>query len=105
METLRVKMLIRDDHTLLALAGEVDISNLHHVRWHLAAAVEAHPRLVVDLSALAFIDSNGLGLLREFRRQARARGGELELSAPSRRVRRTLAWAELTGELPVLDAG
>ncbi len=46
--------------------------------------------VVLELSGVTFIDSNGLGLLVRLMTSARAAGGELKLAAPSRQVAQLL---------------
>ncbi|MFI6322856.1 STAS domain-containing protein [Nonomuraea sp. NPDC050556] len=105
METLRVKLRPGDGHCVVALSGEIDIGNLREVRWHLLSALEAgSSRVLVDVSELRFIDSNGLAVLVDVLERARSRGGELALLSPDERFRRTLAWAELSGTFPILES-
>ena len=61
----------RDGAVIVQLAGELDLYNAHVVREQLFAAAASEPeRLIVELSAVTFIDSTGLGVLIE----ARTRG-------------------------------
>lgn len=61
---------------------------------------EGRRQLVVDLSALAFIDSSGLGALLSGYKNATQRGGTLVLCGPQPRVR---AMFELTRLNRVFD--
>ena len=57
-----------DGGVVVHLAGELDLYNAHEVREALlAACAETPPRLVVDLSAVEFVDSTALGVLVEGR--------------------------------------
>jgi anti-sigma B factor antagonist len=68
---------------LVAAVGELDLLTAPRLRSVLLEpAVCAQPVLVVDLSALAFIDSTGLGTLIETERSTRARGARLVLVVP-----------------------
>jgi anti-anti-sigma factor len=81
--------------TVLWVAGEVDATNSARL---LASLDQAHPRprepLILDLSALTFLDSSGLVTLLHTRTRLAAAEGRLHLAAPHERVRRLL---ELTG--------
>jgi len=70
--------------------GELDVSNveeLGEVLWELRAGSS----LVVDLSGLAFMDSQGLRLFLQLALYAEQRGlGPMVLVNPSRAVRRVL---------------
>jgi anti-anti-sigma factor len=64
------------------------------------AALARDPRIIVDLTALEFIDCCALGALGRVRAQARQAGGDLLLAAPCGPVRRVLA---LTGLIDVFS--
>ncbi len=85
-------------HLVVGLHGEVDIVNGASVIAALAAAAARDPRIIVDLSALEFIDCSVLGGLGRVRAQAWQAGGDLLLAAPRGRVRRILT---LTGLIDV----
>ncbi|MDH2412851.1 STAS domain-containing protein [Nocardioides sp. CER19] len=60
------------DLTVVRLTGELDVSTTGGVRTVLDdLLIDGAPRLVVDLTALDFMDSAGLGLLVRTHRQAR----------------------------------
>ena len=66
--------------TLVAIAGEVTFSNVNGLGRELAGALHAGARnLVIDLSAVEFIDSSGLSALLSASSQARERGGAVAL--------------------------
>ena len=75
---------------IVSLAGELDLYNAHVVRDALLeCCTEAPERLVVDLSAVKFIDSTALGVLIEARTRMANRRGFL-LAAPGLETRRAL---------------
>jgi anti-anti-sigma factor len=62
----------------LSLAGELDLSTIPKVEGPLFKQLETHPAVVVDLTALSFIDSSGIGLLiKAFRAGQDGNGGKL----------------------------
>ena len=75
---------------VVSLAGELDLYNAHAVREALIGCCEEAPeRLIVDLSAVKFIDSTALGVLIEARTRLANRRGFL-LAAPGLETRRAL---------------
>lgn len=78
---------------LIAVAGEVDIGCADDVKREITAAATGADA-VVDLSALEFVDSTGIRLLVELRREAEADGRRLRYVDPAPRVLRLL---DMTG--------
>lgn len=89
---------------VVRVAGDVDIDVVGELRAALDAAVEAHPRVVVDLGGAGTIDSVGLSALVRGRQAARKRGGDLVLAAPSRFVRTVLHTMRLDAAFPIFDS-
>ena len=67
--------------TILAVAGEVDIHTTPQLRAKLMELVHEEEvlNIIVDLRAVSFIDSTGLGALIGGLKRTRLRGGYLEL--------------------------
>lgn len=84
------------DHTIVSLAGEIDLYTAPHLQSELAAAMgPADPvQIVVDMSAVEFCDSTGMNVLLAAYRKACERGGDLTLAQPRASVRKVL---EVTG--------
>ena len=79
-----------DVAVVVSLAGELDLYNANAVRDALLeCCAEAPDRLIVDLSAVKFIDSTALGVLIEARTRLPNRRGFL-LAAPGLETRRAL---------------
>ncbi len=75
------------DWTVLQVAGEVDLATRDELRERLLALVaEGAQHLVVDLTALEFIDSSGLGVLIRVRNVMQEQGGSLTLVANQERI-------------------
>ncbi len=74
------------DGVLVAeLTGEIDLSNAESIGHAIAETSSAqHAGLVLDLSALHYLDSAGIQLLFRLREQLRARGQTLALVIPAR---------------------
>lgn len=77
---------------IIELRGELDIARVPALRSQLVGILrERDPgRLVLDLTALEFIDSTGLSVLVWAHRRLSERGGLLCLVAPSATVRKIL---------------
>jgi anti-sigma B factor antagonist len=89
---------------VVTLAGEVDVDNASRVRRCLGEAVEIHgPRLVVDLTALTFIDTTGLGVLVRQLAELRERDGTMALVAPDGQVLRRLRRTNLAPLFPIYE--
>lgn len=65
------------DAEVLSLIGQLDISSVGRLVSEAADAVRhGHPRLILDLAGVEFVDSAGLaGLLNVLRRTGKAGGG------------------------------
>lgn len=84
-----------DGAALLFMSGEVDLSHVEAL-WDTAmCALESGPaRLLVDVSAVTFLDSSILGALLRIQRTVQDRGNGFALRHPSPPVQRLL---RLTG--------
>jgi anti-sigma B factor antagonist len=89
---------------VVSLAGELDLYNAHEVRDALLECCAESPnRLVVDLSAVKFIDSTALGVLIEARTKLENRRGFL-LAAPGLETKRALEISGLDRHFAVHDS-
>jgi anti-sigma B factor antagonist len=86
--------------------GEIDLYTAPRLQSELAAVIAgAAPasRVVVDMSGVEFCDSTGMNVLLSCLRQARERGGELELAAPRPAVRKILSVTGLDAVFTVAE--
>ncbi|MFB7518120.1 STAS domain-containing protein [Streptomyces sp. NPDC056144] len=73
----------RGPWTVLSIRGELDLVTSPQIRRRVHDAVaDGHRDLVVDLSAVRFCDSSGVGVLIGARRLLRSCGGRLRLILP-----------------------
>jgi anti-sigma B factor antagonist len=83
--------------------GEIDIYTGQQLRDALREALAARPaQIVIDMAAVTFIDSSGLGVLIAAFKRAQDSGIQLALQAPTGRVLRVLELTGLHRALPIL---
>ena len=93
-----------DSVVVVSLAGELDLYNASTVREALLeCCAESPARLIVDLSAVKFIDSTALGVLIEARTRLANKKGFL-LAAPGLETRRALEISGLDRHFSVHDS-
>ncbi len=74
----------RDGWTVLLVRGELDLVTSTGVRQHVHEVVaEGRRALVIDLSAVLFCDSSGVGVLVAARRLMRSCAGRLRIVLPA----------------------
>jgi anti-sigma B factor antagonist len=83
-----------DGHVVAALCGELDITDAADAEAAITALLARGQYLIIDMSALDFIDCSSLGALLRVQGLGRAGGGDVVLAAPQPHVQRLLA---LTG--------
>ena len=90
--------------TVVSLAGELDLYNAQTVREALLECCDESPkRLIVDLSAVKFIDSTALGVLIEARTRMSNRRAFM-LASPGLETRRALEISGLDRHFSVFDS-
>ncbi len=89
------------EKTVVALSGEIDLSNHLALRSHLnELIVDGRVHLVLDLTRVTFMDSTGLGALIGTRRRVHAFAGSLAIVLTHEAIRRVF---EITGLDNVFD--
>lgn len=88
----------------VSVRGEVDVYTAPQLRERLYGVVgDGATRVVLDLSAMTFIDSTGLGVVVGALKRLRESGGDLLLRSPSRSTRKVLEITGLTRIVEILD--
>jgi anti-sigma B factor antagonist len=101
---LKVTTWSQGDHTVLSVTGEIDLYTAPKLQSELSSALNANPaRLIVDMSGVEFCDSTGINVLLAAHRNARERGGELQLAGPGSATRKVLQVTGLETVFTVLD--
>ena len=86
----------RPPWTVLSVGGELDVVGAPDLRQAVVEAVADGCRgLILDISALDFVDSFGIGAVVGALKRLRQRGGDLALVCPSPRVRRVFEICDL----------
>ncbi len=75
----------------MKLTGEMDVANADVLSACLIDLLDSGVDVVIDLSALDFIDSTGLGVLVAAGGKAREGGHRVRLRAPGKNVASTLS--------------
>jgi len=101
MVSMDLSTVVKDGHAVVGLRGELDVNDAAGVTVALADVVVGHPGIIIDLTALDFIDCSGLWALTRAREQAGRAGGGLLLAAPQHLVLRVLALTGLADVVPV----
>lgn len=80
---------------LIALKGDIDLENAGEVRKVLLTHLKQKKDLLIDLSAVTYIDSSGIASLVEGLQMARKQKNDLSLVCVSTRAWRVLELARL----------
>jgi anti-anti-sigma factor len=89
-------------HLVLRFAGELDSEAAPELR-HRIDQLEVAGDTVLDLSALAFIDSSGLGCLYRLQQRVADAGGLLEVHGAQPAVRQAIQMVQLNRVVALLD--
>ncbi|HUD38157.1 MAG TPA: STAS domain-containing protein [Streptosporangiaceae bacterium] len=102
---LKVTSQPQGDHVVMSVHGEIDLYTVPRLQRELTSVLATGDpvRLVVDLSGVDFCDSTGVNVLLAAHRQAREKGGNLELAAPRPAVRKILQVTGLETVFTVID--
>ena len=93
---LEIHCSTRDGWTVLTPFGDLDMAGAPGFRQAVVREVgEGRNQLVVDLSAVTFLDSSGLGAIIGGLRRTRAHGGDLVLVCPDSELRRAFELCDL----------
>jgi len=97
---LRVSVTRSEDETVIAVAGQLDLSTAEALSDAVSAELRDAPgRIVLDFGGLTFCDSLGLGTLVVLQRSAQAQRRYLTVRNPSAFFSRML---DVTGMGPIL---
>ena len=105
MQQLHLTTQFRGGYAVVRLTGELDIATVDQLRQHLNKARQSYgEHVILDLSDLEFMDSQGLSVIVSCHKAVLAAAGSLALVAPRPIVRRTLEITGLSRRLDVFDS-
>jgi anti-sigma B factor antagonist len=93
----------RTNCCVVTAGGEVDMDSAAGLDRALKSCSHHSPCLVVDLTAVTFVDSTALGVLIGARRRAQQGGGQVLLVNPPSLVRRLLTGTQLQQSFVVYE--
>ncbi len=102
---LLVQLEERDGWAVARASGDLDLTTAPRLREQLVQIVaEGQPRIVLDLQAVEFIDSTGLGVLVGVLKRTRSQGGDLRLVSQRAGLRKLLELTTLDRALPLASS-
>ena len=95
-------MLSAVSEATVALDGEIDAATVGEVKQKVTAVIDANPgaKVTIDLGAVTFLDSTGLGAMVSAMKAARSTGGDIALQNVAPNVRKVF---DITGLADVFE--
>lgn len=101
---LRVDASEHGDVTVVTLAGDIDLHTAPQLREVLdKLCIDGRRIVVVDLSAVDFLDSSALGTLVAARHSFAHEGGELRVACPQPHAQKIFRITRLAEVVPVFE--
>lgn len=101
---LRLDGARHGDRYVIAVAGDLDLSGIPAMQAEVSKAESSDARrIVIDLSAVTFMDSAGMKLLLQAHARSRAEADRLRLVRGPRRVQRVFEMTNTDALLPFLN--
>ena len=91
-------------YTVIALSGEVDLNESPRAREQILKQLKQNRPLLVDLSAVEYIDSSGVASLVEGFQMARSKQQDFALVGVSKAAMQVLQLARLDKVFPIYDS-
>ena len=94
-----------DDQMTVKLTGEIDHHNAKLTREKIDTAIksESPKKLILDMSAITFCDSSGLGLIMGRYKIMNENGGELYINSPTKSVEKIIRLSGLDKLVKIID--
>ena len=104
MEGIRISSQQRDGFAIVTVSGELDIVTSRRFDEFLAEVRQDGNHLIIDLSAVDFMDTGSLAVIVGHWKQATAAGGTLALAGARYRYTKTLWITGLADRLPLYES-
>ena len=104
MEGIRVSSQRRDGFAVVVVSGELDIVTSRRFDEFLAEVRRDGDRIIIDLSAVDFMDTGSLAVIVGHWKQVTAAGGTLALAGARYRYTKTLWITGLADRLPLYES-
>ena len=104
MEGIRISSERRDGFAVVAVSGELDIVTSRGFDDYLAEMRRDADHVIIDLSAVDFMDTGSLAVIVGHWKQITAAGGTLALAGARYRYTKTLWITGLADRLPLYDS-
>jgi len=104
-EGMRIDLDTHGSTTVARLCGSADMTATEQMKEHLLSLADSPcERIVLDLSGLEFISSEGLGAIIAAHLRCRPQEGRLVLAAPPDQIRHMLAVTRLDRLFAIYDS-
>jgi anti-sigma B factor antagonist len=104
MAELRISSEPRGSSLVVEIGGELDIVTSRQLDEHLTRGRRQHRRIILDLSAVEFMDTSSLAVIVGHWKRLQAAGGTLVLAGARYRYTKTLWITGLADRLPLYDS-
>jgi anti-sigma B factor antagonist len=104
VEGIRISSQRRDGFAVVAVSGELDIVTSRRFDEFLAEVRRDSDHIILDLSAVDFMDTGSLAVIVGHWKQVRAAGGTLVLAGARYRYTKTLWITGLADRLPLYES-
>jgi anti-sigma B factor antagonist len=101
---LRISSQRRGNSLVVEIGGELDIVTSRQLDEHLTRGRRQHRRIILDLSAVEFMDTSSLAVIVGHWKRLQAAGGTLVLAGARYRYTKTLWITGLADRLPLYDS-
>ncbi len=104
VDDLRLSSTSQGDAVIVAVGGELDVVTSRQFDVYLAEVCSEHKQVILDLSAVEFMDTGSLAVIVGYWKRLTAVGGTLALAGARYRYTKTLWITGLADRLPLYDS-
>jgi len=91
--------------TVIVLSGEIDVKSTPHLKELLQGLIdEGKNQLLVDLTAVPFIDSTGLGIFVNAFKRTQQAGGTIKFANPKEELRKVFSLTQTDKVFSIFDS-